>query len=78
MGNAVGIVSQLGLSDLWKYVFNSMEWRSNCCQEFIVCECITKEVEIESSDGECGDCATCLGCDTSESNETDLFSRGDV
>ena len=80
MGNAVGIASQLSLSDLWKYVFNSMECHSHCCKEFIVCDCITNEVEVESSDG---DCAACLGCDkemaeTSTSYEGSLFSREDV
>ena len=81
MGQAVGIVSQLGLSDLWKYVFNSMECHSNCCEDFIVCECITKEVEVDSYDGDCAH--ICFGCDkdiadTSTSYASSLFSRDDV
>ena len=81
MGNAVGIVSQLGLSVLWKYVFNSMERHSNCCKDVIVCDCITKEVEVESDDGNCGVCCG-EGYDstehTSTSNGGDIFSREDV
>ena len=70
MGNATSILSHLGLSDLWKYVFNAMECRSNCCEGAFVCDCITKEVEVESdSEG----CLDCLGCEerdyTSESVE---------
>ena len=78
MGNAVGIVSQLGLSDLWKYVFNSMECHSNCCKDVIVCDCITNEVEVESNDEGCCGGEYDSTEYTSESNETDLFSRGDV
>ena len=80
MGNAVAITSQLSLSDLWKYVFNSMECHSACCKEFIVCDCITNEVEVESSDGECAACLRCVKDidETSTSYESSLFSREDI
>ena len=70
MGSASSIFSHLGLSDLWKYVFNAMECRSNCCEGAFVCDCITKEVEVESDSEGCLDCLGCEQADyTSESVE---------
>ena len=54
MGNAVAVISSLGLTDLYKYVFNAMECRSACCQDLLVCDCETKEIEVEKSDADCG------------------------
>ena len=46
---AVGqICDSLSLKEMWMYVCNSMECKSNCCDNFIVCSCITSEVDIES------------------------------
>ena len=41
------ILSACGLSDLWKYVFNSMECHIQCCRDFITCDLKTSETEIE-------------------------------
>ena len=65
MGNVISSISKSPsiITDLWKYVFNSMECRSNCC-DAVQCECITHEVEIESDDE--GICDSCLGCNQSD------------
>ena len=65
MGNAINAIGNAPsiITDLWKYVFNSMECRSNCC-DAVQCECITHEVEIESDDE--GMCDSCLGCNQSD------------
>ena len=55
-----------------------MECHSNCCKDVIVCDCITNEVEVESNDEGCCGGEYDSTEYTSESNETDLFSRGDV
>ena len=73
MGNAVAVISSLGLSDLYKYVFNAMECRSACCQDLLVCDCETKEIEIEKNDGDCGSLC-CLDFDSDDLTST---SRGD-
>ena len=73
MGNAVAIVSSLGLSDLYKYVFNAMECRSACCQDLLVCDCQTKEIEVEKNDGDCGS----LCCFDFDSDDLTSTSRGD-
>ena len=44
------ILSACGLSDLWKYVCNSMECHVQCCRDFISCDLKTNEIEIESDD----------------------------
>ena len=66
MGNLASTISNAPsiITDLWKYVFNSMECRSNCC-DAVQCECITHEVEIESDDDN-GICDSCLGCNERE------------
>ena len=51
------------ITDLWKYVFNAMECRSNCCEGAIQCKCISHQIEIESDDDICN---TCLGCNQSD------------
>ena len=51
MGNVAAAISSLGLTDLYKYVFNSMECHSHCCKDFITCDCETKEVEVDSDPG---------------------------
>ena len=48
---AVGqICDALSLSDLYKYVCNSVECKSNCCDNFIVCSCVTSEIDIEQEE----------------------------
>ena len=44
------ILSACGLSDLWKYVCNSMECHMQCCRDFISCDLKTNEIEIEPDD----------------------------
>ena len=44
------ILTACGLSDLWKYVCNSMECHVQCCRDFISCDLKTNEIEIESDD----------------------------
>ena len=41
------ICDKLSLKEMWMYVCNSMECKSNCCDDFIVCSCLTNEIEIE-------------------------------
>ena len=41
------ICDALSLKEMWMYVCNSMECKSNCCDNFIVCSCITSEIDIE-------------------------------
>ena len=41
------ICDSLSLKEMWMYVCNSMECKSNCCDNFIVCSCITSEIDIE-------------------------------
>ena len=66
MGNLASTITKAPsiITDLYKYVFNSMECRSNCC-DTIQCECITHEVEIESDDDN-GICDSCLACNERE------------
>jgi len=48
------ILSACGLSDLWKYVFNSMECHIQCCRDFITCDLKTNEIEVEQEpDNKC-------------------------
>ena len=66
MGNLASTISNAPsiITDLYNYVFNSMEIRSNCCNS-VQCECITHEVEIESDDDN-GICDSCLACNQRE------------
>ena len=41
------ICDALSLKEMWMYVCNSMECKSNCCDNFIVCSCVTSEIDIE-------------------------------
>jgi len=41
------LLNACGLSDLWKYVFNSMECHIQCCRDFISCDLKTNEIDIE-------------------------------
>ena len=41
------ILTACGLSDLWKYVCNSMECHMQCCRDFISCDLKTNEIELE-------------------------------
>ena len=45
--SAATIFSACGFSDMWKYVFNSMECHLQCCRDFITCDLKTNEIEIE-------------------------------
>ena len=44
------ILTACGLSDLWKYVCNSMECHVQCCRDFISCDLKTNEIEVEPDD----------------------------
>ena len=44
------ILSACSLSDMWKYVCNSMECHIQCCRDFISCDLKTNEIELESDD----------------------------
>ena len=46
------IMNALSCSDLYKYVFNGMRCKSDCCKHFLVCDCETDLVDIQSSDDE--------------------------
>ena len=54
MGNASikSVLSGLACADLWKYVFNSMECHSHCCDDYCECDCTTSEVDIEEDSDE--------------------------
>ena len=55
---AVGqICDALSLKEMWMYVCNSMECKSNCCDNFIVCSCITSEIDIEEEPNNSDACA---------------------
>ena len=58
MGDAINAISNAPsiITDLWKYVFNNMECRSNCCEGAVQCECTTHEIQIESEDDDDGIC----------------------
>ena len=47
------ILSACGLSDLWKYVCNSMVCHMQCCRDFISCDLKTNEIEIEPDEHKC-------------------------
>ena len=47
---SAAILSACGLSDLRKYVFNSMECHMQCCRDFISCDLKTNEIELEPND----------------------------
>ena len=47
------ILYACGLSDLWKYVFNSMECHLNCCRDYITCDLKTNEVEVLPDNNKC-------------------------
>ena len=47
------ILSACGLSDMWKYVCNSMECHMQCCRDFISCDLKTNEIEIEPDNNKC-------------------------
>ena len=44
------ICDALSLKEMWMYVCNSMECKSNCCDNFIVCSCITSEIDIQDEE----------------------------
>ena len=44
------ICDALSLKEMWMYVCNSMECKSNCCDNFIVCSCVTTEIDIEGEE----------------------------
>ena len=51
------ICDALSLKEMWMYVCNSMECKSNCCDNFIVCSCITSEIDIEEEPNNSDACA---------------------
>ena len=68
---AVGqICDALSLKEMWMYVCNSMECKSNCCDNFIVCSCITSEVDIESEGSNSTDACMELCMDMFNSDST--------
>ena len=50
---SAAILSACGLSDLWKYVCNSMECHLHCCRDFITCDLKTNEVEVLPDNNKC-------------------------
>ena len=51
------ICTALSLKEMWMYVCNSMECKSNCCDNFIVCSCVTSEIDIEEDTNNNDTCA---------------------
>ena len=51
------ICDALSLKEMWMYVCNSMECKSNCCDNFIVCSCVTSEIDIEEDNNNSDACA---------------------
>ena len=51
------ICDALSLKEMWMYVCNSMEIKSNCCDNFCVCSCITSEIDIEEEPNNSDACA---------------------
>ena len=51
------ICDALSLKEMWMYVCNSMECKNNCCDNFIVCSCITSEIDIEEEPNNSDACA---------------------
>ena len=47
------ILSACSLSDMWKYVCNSMECHMQCCRDFISCDLKTNEIEVEQDNNKC-------------------------
>ena len=39
------IVNALSCSDLYKYVFNSMRCKSDCCKHNLTCDCETDAID---------------------------------
>ena len=75
MGNITSIISQLSCVDVWRYVFNSMECHSHCCNEDgCECDCMTNEIDIPEEDDDCGD--TCIKL-ISKLDNTFTSSSGD-
>ena len=46
------IVNALSCSDLYKYVFNSMRCKSDCCKHNLTCDCETDAIDLQSTDSE--------------------------
>jgi len=44
------VCEALSLTDLYKYVLNSMHCKSSCCKHFIDCELDTEKIDIPSDD----------------------------
>ena len=51
------ICDALSLKEMWMYVCNSMECKSNCCDNFIICSCVTSEIDIEEDNNNSDACA---------------------
>ena len=43
------ICNALSLSDMWKYVCNSMRCHIACCVDVMECDCETDEIEIHDN-----------------------------
>jgi hypothetical protein len=71
------VINALSCSDLYKYVFNSMRCKSDCCKHYLICDCETDAVDIQSSDDEkfC-----CLGgkADSDTSEGPDIIYHTEV
>ncbi len=46
------IVNALSCSDLYKYVFNSMRCKSDCCHHYFTCDCETDEIDLPSDNND--------------------------
>jgi hypothetical protein len=71
------ILNALSCSDLYKYVFNSMRCKSDCCEHYLTCDCETSEVDLQSNDSEK---LCCFGgnVESDTSDGPDLISNSEV
>ena len=71
------IVNALSCSDLYKYVFNSMRCKSDCCKHNLVCDCATDAVELQSNDSGNSIPKCCFGgnVESDTSDEPDIISN---
>ena len=68
------IVNALSCSDLYKYVFNSMRCKSDCCKHNLTCDCETDAVELQSNDSESPIHKCCFGSNV----ESDTSDGADI
>jgi len=79
---ALAIVSSiceaLSLSDMWRYVCNSMECHSHCCNDFMMCDCETNEIEVDKEKGLLDLCILIAKPSDGDSDGDSFYSRDDI